>query len=119
MKTAVLLPLLLLGSLQAAIAPATPPFAPDQSLRFRDSLIESPLSPGEAARTFKRLSEAPRTAVVGAADKFQKGIRTELPGIAGAGGGAASLIGVAGHADAESIELRPRLPRAPPAAPPC
>ena len=118
MRAAALLPLLLLGTLQAAIAPATSPLGRDGHLQFRDNPLESPLTPAEGAKTFKRLAEAPQRSALRVDWKLQMGVLAGAPRGAGDGDPGSSRIGVAGQTGAASIQLRPRLPRAPPPAPP-
>lgn len=119
MRTILLLPLLLLGSLQAALAPATPLLERDRALQFRDSPLEYPPPPAESSKAFRRLPDAPRLSVVRGDWKLQLGLPAGAQGLAHEGDRATSRTGIAGQPDYETIQLRPRLPRAPPPALPC
>lgn len=117
MRTPILLSLLLLGGLQAAIAPATAPDELDRRLGFTSGSCEIPPTPAENATSFKRLTDAPRQSVLTGNGKPQKSALAGAPNLAPDSGAASSQVRAAGRAEAESIQLRPTKPRAPPSAP--
>lgn len=118
MRTLVLLSLLLLGTLQAAIAPATSPGRPDGLLQFTDSPYECPPAPAENSTAVRRLADGPRQSALQGGWKSEKIVLAAALSLPPAGDPASSRTGLAGQADGESIQLRPKKPRAPPAAPP-
>lgn len=119
MRTPILLTLLLLGCLQAAIAPVTSPVQVERSLQLRGGPAEAPPAPADNATTLKRLNETSRQSALTGDGKLQKGILAGTLHHAPASDAAASRVVVAGPSAAESIHQRPPKPRAPPVAPSC
>ncbi len=117
MRTSFLLSLLLLGSLQAAFAPAVLHVEPGGLLQFTGSPFECPPATAESPIAVKRLAESPRQSALQGDGKSAKFILAGAPIPACDGDPASSRTSIAKLADAESIRLQPRKPRAPPTAP--
>jgi hypothetical protein len=119
MRTPILLTLLLLGCLQAAIAPATSHDRIDRSLQFRGGPVEAPPAPADNTTTLKRLNDTSRQSALNGDGKLQKGLLAGALHPAPAADAASSRLEVAGPSTADSIHQRPPKPRAPPFAPSC
>jgi hypothetical protein len=118
MRTSVLLSLLLLGSLQAAVAPAVFHDEPGGLLQFRDSPYECPPATAENPTAFKRLTDTSRQSALQGDGKLAKFVLAGASVPAPASDPGSSRAGIDGQSDAESIQLQPQKPRAPPSAPP-
>ncbi|MBK6733884.1 MAG: hypothetical protein IPG61_07285 [bacterium] len=119
MRTPLLLTLLLLGCLQAAIAPVTSPVQVERSLQLRGGPVEAPPAPADNTTTLKRLNDTSRQSALTGDGKLQKGILAGALHHVPAADAASSRMDVAGPSTAESIHQRPPKPRAPPFAPSC
>lgn len=117
MRKLLLIPLLLLGSLQAATRPAATVGDPAGPLRFHAGALPTGPAPADTPTALKRLAESSRQSALSGDGKLQKGDLTAAPRLAPARDGDSSRHPRAGSAVAESCERRPRQPRAPPAPP--
>jgi hypothetical protein len=118
MRNSALLSLLLLGSLQAAIAPAVFHDEPGGLLQFRDSPYECLPATAENPTEFKRLADTSRQSALQGDGKLSKIVLAGAPIPVPVGDPASSRTAIAGPSDADSIQLNPGKPRAPPSAPP-
>lgn len=117
MRHLLLIPLLLLGALQAAVQPAAPPADPTGPLCLRGGPAPTAPAPAEAPTVLKPL-EAPRQAALQQDGKQQKALPAPAPRLAADPDHRASAGSGDGRAPTAPVDLRPAQPRAPPAAPP-
>lgn len=115
MRKLLLIPLLLLGSLQAATRPAATVGDPAGPLRFHAGALPTGPAPADTPTALKRLAESSRQSALSGDGKLQKGDLAAPPRLAPARDGHSSRHPGAGNAIADSDERRPRQPRAPPA----
>lgn len=118
MRTFLLIPLLLLGGLQAAVRPAAPPVEQAGPLRFSGRPLPSAPAPAETQPALRLLPDAPRQSALQGDGKQQKAAPAPAPRLALARDGRSLSRPLAGHAATNPVERRPEQPRAPPAAPP-
>lgn len=118
MRNLLLIPLLLLGALQAAVQPAAPPPGPVGALRFHGAPAPSNPAPAETPTAVKPLPDAPRQSALQGDSKQQKALPAAAPRLASDRDRGARQGTPAGRAPTAPVDLRPAQPRAPPASPP-
>jgi hypothetical protein len=117
MRNLLLIPLLLLGALQAAVQPAAPPVDPSGFLRLHGGQAPSASTPAETRTAVKPLPDGPRQAALQGDGKPQKALPVPAPRLAADRDGRTFHGSDAGRAPTAPVDLRPAQPRAPPASP--
>jgi hypothetical protein len=118
MRVPLLIPLLLLGALQAAVQPTAPPAGPAGSLRVHAGPAPTAPAPAEAPTAVKPLPDATRQAALQGDGKQQKALPAPAPRLAADPDHRAFARFGDGRSPTAPVDLRPAQPRAPPAAPP-
>lgn len=118
MRTYLLIPLLLLGGLQAAVRPAAPTVEQAGPLRFSGRPLPSAPAPAETQPALRLLTDAPLQSALQGDGNPQKVVPAPAPQLARARGRRSRSSFPAGHAATNPADRRPEQPRAPPAAPP-
>lgn len=116
MRTFLLIPLLLLGGLQAAVRPAVPAVEQAGPLRFSGRPLPSAPAPAETQPALRLLNDAPPQSALQGDGNPQKVVPAPAPRLAPARGHRSRSGFPAGHAATNPADRRPAQPRAPPVA---
>lgn len=116
MRTFLLIPLLLLGGLQAAVRPAAPAAELAGPLRVSGRPLPAAPAPAETQPALRMLPDAPSQSALQGNGKQQKAVPAPAPCLAPARGRSSRSGVPAGLAATDPLDQRPAQPRAPPAS---